>query len=289
MLANPYLPTQPTALHGDPLNKSQTSSLQGSSDDDDTVSSDELWNMSLSDFIGLPENASPSPNSLIGGKKTKDVPRPSLPNFDDDEEDEDEVCLFAPPSPPVPAATSAKTRRPDTRFRTSAPARLPRRMNSLRGVPPPGMLPRSSSFKNPNGRSKKDLPRRSVSFDKVKIREFERVLGDNPPPSPGPSLALGWNYNEMKEVSIDKFEKHGANGKPRKWGSARNLLGTNKKQSDGDFHMTPEQRIKIAQKLGYSQGEIKKNIREGEKIRQQRNATEYERDIARIVGRRTSC
>lgn len=248
--------------------------------------------MSLSDFIGLPENASPSPNSLIGGKKTKDVPRPSLPEFgnSDDEEDEDEVCLFAPPSPPVPAATSPKAGRPDARLRNSAPARLPRRLQSLRGAPPSGMLPRSSSFRNPNGaRSKKGTPRRTVSFDKVKVREFERVLGDNPPPSPGPSLALGWNYNEKKEMSIDKFEKHGASGKPRKWSSARNLLGSNKKQSDGDFHMTPEERIKIAQKLGYSHGEIKKNIREGEKIRRQRNATEYERDILKVMGTRTSC
>ena len=241
--------------------------------------------MSLSDFIALPEDASPSPNSLIGGKKTKSVSQPSLPDLNDnDEEEDDDVCLFAPPSPAgVPTRTSAKAPRSDSLFRNSAPARLPRRFDSLRGTPPQGLLPRSSSFKNPNS-CKKGLPRRSVSFDKVKIREFERVLGDNPPPSPGPSLALGWNYHEKKEVSIDKFEKHGINGKARRWSSARNLLtGNNKK--DGDFHLTPEQRIKIAQNLGYTHGEIKKNIREGEKVRRQRDATEIEHDI--FTGRRT--
>lgn len=45
-----------------------------------------------------------------------------------------------------------------------------------------------------------------VSFSHVSIREYSRVVGDNPSVCCGPPLALGWKYNRRGRVDIDTFE-----------------------------------------------------------------------------------
>eukprot|EP00592_Proboscia_alata_P004448 CAMPEP_0194377292 /NCGR_PEP_ID=MMETSP0174-20130528/30211_1 /TAXON_ID=216777 /ORGANISM="Proboscia alata, Strain PI-D3" /LENGTH=179 /DNA_ID=CAMNT_0039158545 /DNA_START=36 /DNA_END=575 /DNA_ORIENTATION=- len=48
----------------------------------------------------------------------------------------------------------------------------------------------------------------SVEFNKLEIREYARVLGDNPACSSGPPVSLGWEHSpEDIEVSIDEYEK----------------------------------------------------------------------------------
>jgi len=47
---------------------------------------------------------------------------------------------------------------------------------------------------------------RNVIFDEIRIREYERSLGDNPSCSSGPPISLGWKYQERKAVPLDKFE-----------------------------------------------------------------------------------
>ncbi len=45
-----------------------------------------------------------------------------------------------------------------------------------------------------------------VSFSHVSIREYSRVVGDNPCVCCGPPLALGWKYNKRGRTDIDTFE-----------------------------------------------------------------------------------
>jgi len=45
-----------------------------------------------------------------------------------------------------------------------------------------------------------------VSFSHVSIREYSRVVGDNPSVCCGPPLSLGWKYNKRGRTDIDTFE-----------------------------------------------------------------------------------
>mmetsp|Transcript_4187 Transcript_4187/g.4597 ORF Transcript_4187/g.4597 Transcript_4187/m.4597 type:complete len:153 (+) Transcript_4187:188-646(+) len=46
-----------------------------------------------------------------------------------------------------------------------------------------------------------------VGFADAIIREYEVTLGDNPSVSEGPPLSLGWSYNEMLPIPVDKYEE----------------------------------------------------------------------------------
>ena len=51
--------------------------------------------------------------------------------------------------------------------------------------------------------------KRSVSFNKIEIREYERTLGDNPCVSSGPPLTLGWKYNPDHDVfDVEEYENN---------------------------------------------------------------------------------
>eukprot|EP00571_Detonula_confervacea_P009108 CAMPEP_0172316166 /NCGR_PEP_ID=MMETSP1058-20130122/27491_1 /TAXON_ID=83371 /ORGANISM="Detonula confervacea, Strain CCMP 353" /LENGTH=420 /DNA_ID=CAMNT_0013030423 /DNA_START=30 /DNA_END=1292 /DNA_ORIENTATION=+ len=48
---------------------------------------------------------------------------------------------------------------------------------------------------------------RCVSFARVNIREYERVLGDNPSVTSGPPLSIGWRYApEPLSMKVDEYE-----------------------------------------------------------------------------------
>ena len=66
------------------------------------------------------------------------------------------------------------------------------------------------------GRNEKRGRSRSVvSFDQVNIREYERILGDNPSCTSGPPLSIGWRFSPHQTVfSVDDFE-HGKGNMPR--------------------------------------------------------------------------
>ncbi|CAB9521451.1 expressed unknown protein [Seminavis robusta] len=112
-------------------------------------------------------------------------------------------------------------------------------------------------------KSRRKAPRRSVSFGKVEVRAFERILASNPPTcTHGVSLGLGWNYIEKKAVDVDKFE---SKGKIFPWGGS--------KRSNKELLMSPEKREKTAKKLGFTPSEIQANAKLMDKVNRQRKKT----------------
>eukprot|EP00977_Amphora_coffeiformis_P006397 scaffold1361_cov165-Amphora_coffeaeformis.AAC.19 len=70
-------------------------------------------------------------------------------------------------------------------------------------VPTKGILKRKSSI-FPSTRRRK--PSRSVSFDSIFVREYERVLGDNPACGNGPPISIGWQYESKVSMPVDEYE-----------------------------------------------------------------------------------
>jgi len=48
--------------------------------------------------------------------------------------------------------------------------------------------------------------KRSVSFSRLNVRHYERVLGDNPSCSSGPSISIGWKFKDAPSMDIDAYE-----------------------------------------------------------------------------------
>ena len=45
-----------------------------------------------------------------------------------------------------------------------------------------------------------------MSFSRLSVRHYERVLGDNPSCSSGPSISIGWKFKEALTMDIDAYE-----------------------------------------------------------------------------------
>jgi hypothetical protein len=98
-----------------------------------------------------------------------------------------------------------------------------------------------------------------VSFKSVHVRKYERILGDNPACSSGPSLSLGWNYDENEEVfTVDEWEYN------RDDLLYKDLL---------DLAISPRDRILWLQSLGYSDDEIEQCMKDINLIKLQRTKT----------------
>lgn len=48
--------------------------------------------------------------------------------------------------------------------------------------------------------------KKTVSFDKVVVREYERELGDNPAVRCGLPLSIGWKYFPSPAVPLEEYE-----------------------------------------------------------------------------------
>eukprot|EP00957_Ditylum_brightwellii_P144576 11012971-Ditylum_brightwellii.AAC.1 len=49
--------------------------------------------------------------------------------------------------------------------------------------------------------------RRSVSFGVIKVRGYERALGDHPCVTSGAPVTLGWRYRQYRDLSVDEYER----------------------------------------------------------------------------------
>ena len=129
---------------------------------------------------------------------------------------------------------------------------LPTRLDSLRrlSLSAQGPQPSGETFAR---HSKRTIPR-SVSFDSVEIRCYERILDINPCTSSGPSVGLGWKYVQIPPKKVDEVV-------PKPCTSASSMV------------LSRDVREAIVRDLGYSQREIASAIRISLKAKNQRRQT----------------
>ena len=94
--------------------------------------------------------------------------------------------------------------------------------------------------------------KRSVSYGSVKIREYERVVGDNPGCSSGVPIGIGWNYQVTEETDLDDVQHQ-------------------QKDSSPAVPLTSEERETVLKRWNYSSGEINESQHEVSRIQSQRD------------------
>jgi len=95
----------------------------------------------------------------------------------------------------------------------------------------------------------------SVRFGEVEIREYGRVLGDNPSCSArgGPPVSIGWLYNVNAAVPLDEYEEQRHNRK--------NMI---------ELRMKPSLRRHLMETNGFTVSEIEKAAKSAQKSASQR-------------------
>lgn len=101
----------------------------------------------------------------------------------------------------------------------------------------------------------KPVLNRRVSFGRVSVRHYERIMCDNPSSTTGPSIGIGWGFVNKRSKDIDDFEK--------------DRLGRHK----SELLLSRAQREKIIKSLGYTDREIAAMVRDINKCRFQRRQT----------------
>ena len=107
-----------------------------------------------------------------------------------------------------------------------------------------------------------------VCFGTVTIRAYEITIGDHPSCKEGPSLSLGWEYKQLKEIPIDVFETY----------------RSKRRRSKNQMHIALETREALVKLLDIPDEEIAAIQNEKEKILKQRLKTkaQMEKKIKRI-------
>lgn len=134
-------------------------------------------------------------------------------------------------------------------------------------------------------------PQKSVSFSRVTVRHYERILGENP--GCRYPLSIGWNYQFEEQARVDDYEDRRAQEKqarkpqnkvcPRLYIPPRNIMEDGHyvnedgegEDHDDDDRLLPEltlyERRMVLRKYGYSE----QYLRDQERQRQCRTALEW--------------
>ncbi|GAX17547.1 hypothetical protein FisN_18Lh197 [Fistulifera solaris] len=97
----------------------------------------------------------------------------------------------------------------------------------------------------------------NVQFDKITVREYGIILGDNPACRNGPSVSIGWEYDEYPEILVNDFES---------------IREGNRRTKRGML-MDRTYRVKLLKRLGYADNEIIDAVRVNKKVHQARLQT----------------
>ena len=98
-----------------------------------------------------------------------------------------------------------------------------------------------------------------VSFGTVQIRSYERTLEVNPSTSSGPSVGIGWHYEELAQLAVSELESLKDNEIGRK--SAHQLI------------LPRRVREETLRECGYTSQQIAKAVRRNLKAKNQRMQT----------------
>jgi hypothetical protein len=100
--------------------------------------------------------------------------------------------------------------------------------------------------------------RTKVSFSTVEVRQYERILGDNPGVSCGPPVSIGWNHLEDATICIplDDYEYYHCGYR-----------------DDCEMILSREEREEMLLSLGFDQKEIARAVRINYKLKRNRRQT----------------
>jgi hypothetical protein len=137
---------------------------------------------------------------------------------------------------------------------TAHSERSPSLIGSIVGNP---VSSRSSCMSKSSKKSKRSKSRH-VSFSNVHIRQYERILNDNPACRFGVSIGIGWNHNEEAISAVDEWEEARRGRRLRT--KFQLIISRNKREA-------------LVRKLGYADSEIAAAMREINRIKCQRRQT----------------
>lgn len=103
-------------------------------------------------------------------------------------------------------------------------------------------------------------PDRQVVFDSIEIREYERIVGDNPSCTRGPPISIGWSYYVLQRCDVEYYETS-VRPPPR---------------SKKEFHLAADQRTQMLMKeWQYPEEELQKARREATYVQYCRAKTSF--------------
>ncbi|KAI2488740.1 hypothetical protein MHU86_25794 [Fragilaria crotonensis] len=105
--------------------------------------------------------------------------------------------------------------------------------------------------------TKETARKKSVSFDTVSVRPYERILTVNPSCTSGPPIGLGWKYAVERHYLVDVFEVH----------------RTQYRRSKSEILLSRDVRESMLLELGYDRKTLAHGVRQVIKVKNQRRQT----------------
>lgn len=106
-----------------------------------------------------------------------------------------------------------------------------------------------------------------VRFSYVIIRNYDITMGDNPAVTAGPPIQLDWEYEEIPSLPVHEFEIFKLKRRTQSSGYIFHGL------ENRVLTISPDFRVGILLRAGFSEWEISQTVRNVRKIQQQRNRT----------------
>jgi hypothetical protein len=106
---------------------------------------------------------------------------------------------------------------------------------------------------------KLNAPSNRVRFDRVEIRTYAVILGDNPGGRNGAPLSLSWEYDVLGHLPVERFEEERVDER-------RNL---------GDLWLDSEMRQYILRRVGYTDDQISQAEKDAQLIRHRRRSSYF--------------
>lgn len=112
------------------------------------------------------------------------------------------------------------------------------------------------------------LPRR-VSFGNINVRKFDRIVGDHPWCKTGAPLSIGWEFQEIESIPIERYE------------SERVLKGKKRLSSI-------TRKIILHNVYGFSLAEISAAEKQVQRVTGQRKQSELDANVEIKTGKKAS-